>query len=72
MSKTAVFDCAVNEKILQYWRRRGFALFFRPNPGGIDILGKENANAQGSARRGGGGGTGHSWNWLMHNLKTSF
>ena len=44
-----------------------FALFFRPHPGGqlksphpreFAIQDKKNANARGSARRGGGGGLG--------------
>ena len=38
-----------------------FALFFRPNPGGLAIQGKKNGNDRGSAR-GGGGGAGRSWN----------
>ena len=59
-----------------------FALFFRPHPRGIwqlksthprefAILGKKNANARGSARGGGEGGRGRSWNWLMHNPAVS-
>ena len=51
-----------------------FALFFRPHSGAFDssrvphprefaIKGKNDANAQGSAR---GKGAGRSWNWLMH------
>ena len=54
-----------------------FALFFRPHPGGFDSSSvpiprnlpskaKNNANARGSARQG-GGRAGRRWNWLMHN-----
>ena len=40
-----------------------FALFFRPHPEVFAIQGKKkNANARGSAHRGGGGGAGRSWN----------
>ena len=55
-----------------------FALLFFPHPRGIwqvksphprefAIQGKTNASARRSARE--GGGTGRSWNWLMHFIK---
>ena len=68
MLKTALFDCAINEKCCSVdgldggW---GFALFFRPHPG--DVTAQEspppeichpwqkNPNARGSARGGGDG-----------------
>ena len=36
MLKTALFDCAINEKCCSVDRERAFALFFRPHPGGFD------------------------------------
>ena len=54
---------------------RAFALFLCPHPGafrqllcprGICPFFKENANARGLARVGGGGGGGRCWNLLIH------
>ena len=36
MSKTAVFDCAINEKYCSIDEGGAFALFFRPHLGGFD------------------------------------
>ena len=66
MFQTALFDCAINEKCCSVDGGRGIPFFFRPHPGGIwqlkcphprefAIQGRKNANARGSARRGGGG-----------------
>ena len=45
---------------------RGIWQLNGPHPWEFAIQGKKNVNARGSAR-GGGGGAGHRWNWLMHN-----
>ena len=74
MLKMALFDCAVNEKRLQCWRRTGhLPPFFVPTPGGFDSsraptpgnLPSKAKNARGSGRGGGVGGW-RRWNWLMH------
>ena len=73
MLKTALFDYAINEKCCSVYGGRGICPLFSSPPRGIwqlksphprefAIQGKKNANAEGSVR----GGTGHSWNWLMH------
>ena len=73
MFKTALFDCAVNEKCCSVDGGRGICrLFLSPpwgiwqlkslTPGNLPSKTKKNANAQESAR----GEAGHSWNWLMH------
>ena len=36
MYKTALFDCAINEKCCSVDGRRGIPFFFRPHPGGFD------------------------------------
>ena len=36
MFKTALFDCAINEKCCSVDGGRGICLFFRPHPGGFD------------------------------------
>ena len=36
MLKTALFDCAINEKCCSVDGGRAFALFFRPYPWGFD------------------------------------
>ena len=74
MLKTALFDCAINEKccsdVAVLTVDGAFALFFRPHPGGFDSSrfptpgnlpskAKQNANAWGSAGR---GRAGRSWN----------
>ena len=67
MLKMALFDCAVNEKRLQCWRRTGhLPPFFCPHPGGFDSsraptpgnLPSKVKNARGSARGVGGRGAG--------------
>ena len=76
MLKMALFDFAINEKMLQCWRRtrhlpsfssppQGIWQLKGPHPKEFAIEGKKNANARGSARR--GGGAGRRWNSLMHN-----
>ena len=73
MLKTALFDCAINEKCCSVDGGRGICPLFSSPPRGIwqlksphprkfAIQGKKNANARGSAR----GGPGRRWNWLMH------
>ena len=57
MRKMALFGCAINEKRCSVDGGRGFALFF-VSTRGICHPRKKNANAQGSARRKGGGGWG--------------
>ena len=65
MLKTALFDCAINEKCCSVDRGRGICPLFSSPPWGIwqlksphprefAIQGKKNANARGSARGGGG------------------
>ena len=72
MLKTALFDCAINEKCCSVDGGRAFALFFRPHLGGFDssraptprefaIQGKKNANARGWFFLP-GGSSGHRWN----------
>ena len=62
----ALFDCAINEKCCSVDGGRGICPLFSSPPRGIwqlksphprefAIQGKKNANARGSARRGGGG-----------------
>ena len=41
MFKTALFDCAINEKVAVLTEDGAFALFFRPHPGGFAIQGKK-------------------------------
>ena len=66
--------------MLQCWRRTKHCPLFSSPSGEFDssrvptlgnlpfaIQGKQNANARGSTREGGGGGVGSKWNWLMHN-----
>ena len=71
MPKTALFDCAINEKCYSVDEGRGICLFFRPHLGGFDssrvptprefaIQGQKIANARGSPR--GWGGVWRSWN----------
>ena len=74
MLKTALFDCAINEKCCSVDEGRGILPLFSSPPRGIcqvkiphtrefAIQGQKNANAWGSAERGGGGGgAGRSWN----------
>ena len=73
MLKTALFDCAINEKCCSVDGGRGICPLFSSPPRGIwqlksphprefAIQGKKNDNARGSAR----GGPGRRWNWLMH------
>ena len=73
MLKTALFDYAINKKCCSVYGGRGICPLFSSPPRGIwqlksphprefAIQGKKNANAEGSVW----GGTGHSWNWLMH------
>ena len=73
MLKTALFDCAINEKSCNVDGGRGICPIFSSPPKGIwqlksshprefSIQGKQNDNARGSARRGRGGGAGRSWN----------
>ena len=45
---------------------RGIWQLKSPHSREFAIQGKQNANARGSAREG-GGGIGSKWNWLMHN-----
>ena len=70
MLKTALFDCAINEKCCSVDRGRGICPLFSspplgiwqlksPHPREFAIQGKKNANAR-------GGGAGRRWNWLMH------
>ena len=77
MFKTALFDCAINEKCCSVDGGRGICPLFSSPPRGIwqikspyprefAIQGQKNANARGSAREWGGGGEGLAW--LMHNL----
>ena len=76
MLKTALFDCAINEKKVAVLTEDGaFALFFRPHPGGSDSSrvptpgnlpskAKKNAHARKSARgtrEGGLGAGGIDW-----------
>ena len=51
---------------------RGIWQLKSPQPREFAIQGKKNAKARGSARgwAQGGGGDGHSWNWLMHYMNT--
>ena len=78
MLKTALFDCAINEKCCSVDWGLGICPLFSSPPRGIwqlkspyprefAIQGKTNAKARGSGR-GGGGGAGRIWNWLMHNF----
>ena len=71
MFKTALFDCAINEKCCSVDGGRGICPLFSSPPRGIwqikspyprefAIQGQKNANARGSAREWGGGGRG----WL--------
>ena len=72
MPKTALFDCAINEKCYSVDEGRGICpLFSSPPGGGFDssrvptprefaIQGQNIANARGSVR--GWGGAGRSWN----------
>ena len=73
MLNMALFDYAINEKCYSVYGGRGICPLFSSPPRGIwqlksphprefAIQGKKNANAKGSVQ----GGTGHSWNWLMH------
>ena len=73
MLNMALFDYAINEKCYSVYGGRGICPLFLSPPRGIwqlksphprefAIQGKKNANAQGPVQ----GGTGHSWNWLMH------
>ena len=39
MFKTALFDCAINEKCFSVDGGPGICPFFRPHPGGFDSLG---------------------------------
>ena len=66
MIKTALFDCAINEKCCSVDGGRGISPLFSSPPRGISQLksphprefanqGKKNANARGSARGRGGG-----------------
>ena len=75
MLNMALFDYAINEKCYSVYGGRGICPLFSSPPRGIwqlksphprefAIQGKKNANAEGSVR----GGTGDSWNWLMHYL----
>ena len=77
MLKTALFDCAINEKCCSVDGRRGICPLFSfpprgiwqlksPHPREFAIEGIKNAIARGSAR-GGEEGAGRGWNWLMHN-----
>ena len=65
MLKTALFDCAIDEKCFSVEGGRGICCLFSPHPGGFDsskvstpgichTRQKKNANARGSARGGGG------------------
>ena len=77
--KTALFDCAINEKCCSVDGGQGICRLFSSPPRGIwqlksphpqefAIQGQKNASTWGSAqeRGGGGGGAECSWNWLMH------
>ena len=78
MLKTALFDCAIDEKCCSVDGGGAFALFFRPHPWGFDSSrvptpGYLPSKAKpkkcwclGVSPRGGGGGGGasRSWNWL--------
>ena len=74
MLKMALFDCAVNEKRLQCWRRTGhLPPFFVPTPG--DSTAQEpplpgichpRQKMLGGQAGGGGVGGWRRWNWLMH------
>ena len=72
MFKTALFDCAINEKCCSVDGGRDICPLFSSPPRGISqlkspqprefaIQGKINANARGV-------GSGRSWNWLMHKI----
>ena len=67
MLKTALFDCSINKKCCSVDEGRGICPLFSSPPRGIwqlksphhrefAIQGEKNANARGSARKGGGGG----------------
>ena len=85
MLKTALFDCAINEKYCSVDGGRGICPLFSSPPRGIwqfksphpqefASQGKKNANAWGLTVGGGGGGRvviGRSWNWLHKNLVKS-
>ena len=75
MFKMALLDCTINEKCCSVDGGRGICPLSSSPPRGIwqlkspqlrefAIQDKNNANAPGSARV--GGGAGRSWNWLMH------
>ena len=75
MLKTALFDCAINEKCCSVDGGRGICPLFSSPPRGIwqlksphprefAIQGQKNDNARGSAR----GVAGRRWNWLIHNI----
>ena len=76
MLKTALFDCAINEKRLQCWRRTGhLPSFFVPtpwdsaaqevSPPGI-CHPRQKCQCPGISPGGGGSEAGLRWNWLMH------
>ena len=78
MLKTALFDCAINEKNCSVDGGRGICPLFSSPPPGVwqlrsshprefAIQGQNNADARGS-----GEGAGRSWNWLMHNTDSDF
>ena len=74
MLKTALFDCAINEKKVAVLTEDGaFALFFRPHPGGSDSSrvptpgnlpskAKKNAHAPEVSPGHEGRGAGRRWN----------
>ena len=70
MLKKALFDCALNEKMLQCWRRTGhlpsffFFLTAQESPPKA-IQGKKMLTLGGQP----GWRAGRRWNWLMHNLE---
>ena len=65
MLKTALFDCAINEKCCSVDPSWGIFQLKSPHSRKFAIQSKKNANARGSAQ----GGGWRSWNWLMHNTR---
>ena len=81
MLETALFDCAINETNCSVDGGQGICTPFSSPPRGIwqlksphprefAIQGKKNANARGSAGR--GGGAGRSRNWVIHKSSIGF
>ena len=82
MLKTALFDCAINEKCCSVVGRGICRLFLSP-PWGIwplksphpresAIQGQKMPMPGALAWGGGGGGAGRRWNWLIHKMNNNF